>query len=55
MYKFDAKEHEYIHARGTHATTINALDHVSSKKDKLQLNSTKHSPSPKFKVEMTYV
>jgi len=40
---------------GTHATTINVVDHVSSRKDNLQLNSTKHSSSPKFKVEMTYV
>jgi hypothetical protein len=40
---------------GTHATTVNAADHVSSKKDKLKLNFIEHSPSPNFKVEMTYV
>ncbi len=40
---------------GAHATTINVVDHVSSKKDKLQLNFSKHFPSPNLKVEMTYV
>jgi hypothetical protein len=39
----------------THAIIVNAVDHVSSKKDKLQLNFIKHSPSPNFKIEMTYV
>jgi hypothetical protein len=40
---------------GTPATIVNVVDHVSSKKDKLQLNSTKHSPSPNLKVKMAYV
>lgn len=40
---------------GTHATIVDVVDHVSSKKDKLQLNFIKHSPSPNLKVEMTYV
>jgi hypothetical protein len=55
MYKFDIEEHGYLHSRGTHATTVIVVDHVGSKKDKLQLNSPKHSSSPNLKVEMTYV
>jgi hypothetical protein len=55
MYKFDKEEHGYLHSRGTHATTVNVVDHVGSKKDKLQIKFPKHSSSPNLKVEMTYV